>query len=54
MAARRQEVYSWFGRLGNELYLGAVVLAGIALAGGVIALLAEFAFEVSDWVAMAD
>jgi hypothetical protein len=53
MAARRQEVYSWFG-LGNELYLGAVVLAGIALAGGVIALLVEFAFEVSDWVAMAD
>jgi hypothetical protein len=54
MAARRQEVDSWVGRLANEVYLGAVVLAGIAFAGGVIALLVEVAFEVSEWVAMAD
>jgi outer membrane murein-binding lipoprotein Lpp len=54
MAARRQEPDSWFGRLANELYLGAVVLAGLALAGGVVAVLVEVALEVSDWVAMAD
>ena len=54
MAARRPEVDSWLGRVANVLYLGAVVLAGLALAGGVLALLVECAFEVSDWVAMAD
>ena len=54
MAAQRQEVDSWFGRLANELYLGAVVLAGLAFAGGVIALLVEAALEVSDWVAMVE
>ena len=54
MAARRHEADSWFGRLANELYLGAVVLGGIAVVGGIIAALIEVALEVSDWVAMAD
>jgi hypothetical protein len=54
MAVRRRETDSWVGRLANEVYLGAVVLAGLAVVGALIAALFGVALEVSDWIAMAD
>jgi uncharacterized membrane protein len=53
-AVQRRETDSWAGRLANELYLGAVVLAGLAVVGALIAALFGVVLEVSDWIAMAD
>ena len=54
MTAQRHESSSWFERLANELYLGAVVLAGLAVVGAIILALIEVALGVSGWVEMVD
>jgi hypothetical protein len=40
--------------MANELYLGAVVLAGVAVAGALIAALIEVAIGVIDSIALTD
>jgi hypothetical protein len=54
MATRQRDADSWLGRLVNELYLGAVVLAGFAVVGGLIAALIEVAIGVIDSIALTD
>jgi hypothetical protein len=40
--------------MANEVYLGAVVLAGVAVVGGLIAALIEVAIGVIDSIALTD
>ena len=54
MATRRRDADAWSGRLANELYLGAVVVAGVAVVGALIAALIEVAIAVIDSIALFD
>ena len=54
MATRRRDADAWSGRLANELYLGAVVVAGVAVVGALIAVLIEVAIGVIDSIALFD
>ena len=54
MATRQRDADSWLGRLANELYLGAVVLAGVAVVGGLIVALIQVAIGVIDSIALTD
>ena len=51
---RRRDADSWLGRMANELYLGAVVLAGVAVVGGLIVALIQVAIGVIDSIALTD
>ena len=52
--AIQRHAETWFGRLANELYFGVLVLVGVAVVGGLIAALIEFAIEFTDWAVMVD
>jgi hypothetical protein len=54
MLIRRRQPETWFGRLANEVYLGALVFGALVVAAGVVALLVAFVMEVTNWVQMAD
>ena len=54
MVTRRREPETWIGRVANELYLGALVVGGVSVVAGILALLVAFAMQVSNWVMAAD
>jgi hypothetical protein len=54
MVTRRRQPETWIGRLANEVYLGALVLAGVTVAAGIVALVIALALQVSNWVKLAD
>jgi hypothetical protein len=54
MVTRRREPETWIGRLASEVYLGALVLGGVSVVAGIVAVLIALAMQVSNWVTMAD
>ena len=54
MVTRRRQPETRIGRVANELYLGALVVGGVSVVAGILALLVAFAMQVSNWVMMAD
>jgi len=50
----RREPETWIGRVANELYLGALVVGGVSVMAGVLALLVALAMQISNWVMAVD
>jgi hypothetical protein len=54
MVTRQRQPETWIGRVANELYLGALVVGGVSMVAGILALLVALAMQVSNWVMMAE
>lgn len=53
MATRRRSD-RWFDRIGNEVYVGAMVVGLVVVVVGVVALLIQTVFGISRWVQLGD
>ena len=54
MVTRQREAETWIGRVANEVYLGALVVGGVSVVAGILALVVAFAMQISNWVMAAD
>jgi hypothetical protein len=54
MVTRQREPETWFGRVANEVYLGALVVGAVVLLAGIAAGLIAVVMEVNNWVMMVD
>jgi hypothetical protein len=54
MVTWRRQPETWIGRVANEVYLGALVVGGVSVLAGILALLVALGMQVSNWVMMTD
>jgi hypothetical protein len=54
MVTPRRQPETWFARVANEVYVGALVVGAVVLLAGIAAGLIAIVMQVNHWVTMAD